>query len=255
MPRLLPAPASSPPQPRAARDAETRLVDRAVADLRRVVYGGQLDTLLAVGEYVIENFYGSADEARARKPRKAASLRRLVERADEFGMKANGVRLSVPIALQARTLGRGLSARLSSSQHRALLPVSDPQEKKLLAEAAVDGHWSYQKLRGQVVKIRKPHPGGRPREPIARVILRRVERALAADDLARAESERLPPSEAKGLLASANRLRATMERLELMLQRRALSQKGAKKKDGATTGKAEREPSSHPRSRQLALLE
>src|SRR5947208_2202112 len=46
--------------------ADDRLVERAVEHLRRLVIGGQVEIMIQVGEYLIENFYGGIEEATSR---------------------------------------------------------------------------------------------------------------------------------------------------------------------------------------------
>ena len=204
------------------RTANKALVERAIDELRQLVVGSQMETILRVGDYLIEQFYGGYSEARSRKPRKAASLRQLSLRAGEFGMSGNGVRLAVAIALQARELGKSISLRLTSSQHRALLPIASLAEKRVLAEAAIEAKWSYEKLRARVVRIQKPHAGGRPGEPAARVLVRRLEPLLegAARDALANEPARLSPEEARSLAPIATRLVAELTRLAHALERR-----------------------------------
>ena len=177
----------------------------------------QFETVVRVGEYLIEHFYGSVQEASARRPRKDASLRSLMERAGEFGMTATGVRTSVAIALQSRELGRGLAQRLGIAQHRALLPLRDSGEKRVLAVAAVDANWSAERLRTRLRKLQKKHKGGRPREPPIALLVARVERALDRELLARRRelSDGVDHATAKALLGrvqTAQRHLETMER-------------------------------------------
>src|SRR5690242_4197331 len=95
---------------------DERLVDRAVAHLRGLVVGGQVQTMVEVGEYLVREFYGSIENARSHHPRKAASLALLASRAGEFGMAPSTLAGTVPMALAARELGHGLAQNLGVSR-------------------------------------------------------------------------------------------------------------------------------------------
>ena len=203
---------------------DERLIDRSIAALRQIVIGGQVELLIRVGEYLLEHFYGSVEEARSHRPRKRASLDRLAARAEEFGMTSTGVRRSVPVALQARELGREVAHKLGPARHVVLLPVRDSDEKRALAEAAIKSGWTVEKLRAQVARVSPPHPGGRPPTPRVRLMIERVARVLDGDALAGRLADHLDaisPVEARSLLAQVNRARAVLERLEKALIRAA----------------------------------
>lgn len=205
----------------AAELASRRQLDRWVGELRALVVGGQVELMARVGEYLIEQVYGSVEEALSRRSGKHASVRRLGERAEEFGMSASGLARAVPMALQVRQLGRPLALRLGVEHHRALLPVKDPGEKRLLAEAALGARWTVADLRKKVRRVKRPQPGGRRREPEVRVLVRRLDRLLAGATTARGAeaAAELGAVEARRLLGTVNRAQATLERIEKLLTR------------------------------------
>lgn len=208
----------------AVRDADlvdTRLVDRAVRDLRALVVSSQIETVIRVGEYLLEHFYGGAEAARSHTPRKAASLAALKDRTDEFAMPASLLERAVPIALQARLLPRAVATAIPVSIHRALLPVRDVAEKRQLAASAAEGRWTYEQLRTRVAKVQRKHAGGRPREPAVRVLLRRLGAQIAgtSPEALREEVRGLEPAEARRLLGEVERLQAFLEKLEHDIER------------------------------------
>jgi hypothetical protein len=200
------------------------VVDRWVADLRRIVVGGQVEIIAQVGEYLLTNVYGGTDEAATRRRGKESSITKLAARAEEFGMTASGLTRAVPIALQVRALGKSLAGRLGVRQHRVLLPVKDPEEKKLLALAAVDEKWTAEDLQKRVRRIERPHPGGRSRAPVVRVIVSRASSVLVGvtPSSLREGIEQLTKSEAKKLLSRVNEMQATLERIEKVITKAAL---------------------------------
>ena len=210
--------------------ADERLVDAAIAHLRRVVVGGQVETLIQVGEYLIENFYGGADEARSRSPFKAASLRRLVARAAEFGMTPSTLGYVVPVTLAAREVGATLAGRLGVSRLRVLLPVKNTDQRRLIAQTAVSSGWSVEKLKTRVRKTARAHAGGRPAIPAIERLVGRAARLLDAQTTSahlREGLDRLAPARARRLLADVNRAQENLERVERLLVRAATRDPGA----------------------------
>lgn len=204
-----------------ADGADERKIDRWVAELRRIVVGGQVELAADVGEFLIEHVYGSVEEARSRHPRKNASLARLAERAAEFGMRPTGVRQAIPIAVQVRELGRPLGLKLTVDQHRALAVLEDAGEKKVLGQAAVDAGWTARELRQKVRLVKRPHRGGRPAQPLLRLFIARMDRQLKEADVGvfRSELSVIGESEARRLLARVNAAQALLERVEKLLTR------------------------------------
>ncbi len=204
---------------------DERVVERWVNDLRRLVVAGQVELYARVGEYLIEHIYGSVEEARSRRAGKAATIARLGQRATEFGMTAAGLTRAVPFALQVRELGHELSRGLGVRHHRALLPVKNPAEKKLLAEAAVDSGWSAEELKKKVRSVQGKHGGGRPAQPALVVLVRQLDRLLAKAKpaLYRAQLPQIEASSARRLLGRVNAAQALLEKLEKLLTRAALA--------------------------------
>lgn len=212
-----------PPRADSLTSSDERRLARWIDDLREIVIGGHVDVMSQVGEYLIEKVYGSEEEATSRRGNKMVSIERLSERAGDFGMTAAGLRRAVPIALQVRQLGRTLSTQLGVRHHRALLPVKDGAEKKVLAEAAVEAHWTAEELGKKVRRIHKTHAGGRSRQPGVRLFVERASRAVEGVDTAtlHAGFEQVNAVERRRLLARVNAMQAVLERVEKQLSRSA----------------------------------
>ncbi len=198
-------------------DVDDKTIDRWVRDLQKIVIGSQVKALAEVGEYLIAHVYGSEAEALSRRSNKAASLDRLAERCDEFNLKRAALVRAVPFALQVRQLSWPLAGELRIGQHRQLLVVKDPSEKKLLAEAAVASRWTEETLRRKIRAIQKPHRGGRPPEPAVRVILRRAQPILGDRANYEIGLEYLSPKEARHLLQQIGMCRDHLDHLERLL--------------------------------------
>jgi hypothetical protein len=210
---------------RPADRVDERLVDEAVAHLRKLVVVGQVETLVEVGEYLIEKFYGGIDNALSRSPIKAASLERLAERSGEFGMSAATLRYVIPLTAAAREIGLPLAGRLGVSRLRAILPVKDGTQRKLLAETAVATGLTVDKLESRVRRIARPHAGGRPRSSAIDRLVAGIERVVESTGGGaglRDGIETLGATEARRLLGRLNRIQAELERAEKLLQKAAI---------------------------------
>lgn len=216
-------PVRKPTKPTTSIDrVDDRLVDRAVEDLRRIMLGGQVGLMAEVGHYLLKNFIGGEEQARSKNPDKPASLNRLAERAAEFGMTPSGLTKSVAVAMQVRQLGKRIAERLGPTHHIALLPVRDPDEKRLLALAAANERWTVDVLRREVRRIQDTHPGGRPRLPRLRLLVDRATRLLLGDEpigVRTEDLEAITPEDAQRLIRRVNALQAALERVEKQLLR------------------------------------
>ena len=154
---------------------EDNLVEQAVADIQRIWSQGLLSTVVSLGDYLIEKFYGGdVDQARSRRPHKAAAFARLLERAEELPVSVHALKQSVRIAVQYHELPRALADRLSKTQHEVLLPVADPAQRLELATEAAAHELSSRQLAEKVSQLGKPNGGhsvGRPPSP---PVVRRV---------------------------------------------------------------------------------
>lgn len=195
------------------------VVDRWVADLRRIVVGGQVEILAQVGEYLIDHVFHGEAEARSTRAGKSMSIRRLADRAEEFGMNAGGLARAVPIALQVRALGKALAFRLGVRQHRALLPVKDHAEKKRLADTAIQENWTAAELQKQVRRVQRPHAGGRTKAPEVRRVVNRAWSTLQGIKVTDLQIDLtgLDATEAKELLTRVNAMQTTLERIERLV--------------------------------------
>ena len=102
------------------------VVNEAVRHLNRLWREGLLGTVVAVGDYLIEKFYGgSLDEARSQRPNKASALRKLLARAEELPVSPHALKQAVRVAAQYHELPPALAEGLTKTQHELLLPVAD----------------------------------------------------------------------------------------------------------------------------------
>src|SRR5262245_41535163 len=96
------------------------LVDEAMGEINRIWNSGIRDTVVRLGQYMIQTFYGSLEAARSHKPVKAASLQALLERADQLPVSAHALKMAVRVALVVRELPKTTASALTASHHEPL---------------------------------------------------------------------------------------------------------------------------------------
>lgn len=161
---------------------DQRLVDKAVAEINRLHRIKKFEAVRAIGDYVLETFFEGRFDSFHHHGRKHASFRAV---ARHEGLEVSHVTLRNAVAFveQMRLLPTKVANALPYSHHRALLPVTSVEEKKALAEKAVEKGMSSRVLEQEVRKIRTK-PGARRgpgRHPAPAFILafRRLEKVAA----------------------------------------------------------------------------
>ena len=203
--------------------ASDPVVEEAMGEIRRIWNSGLRDTVVRLGQYLIQTFYGGVEAARSLQPTKEASLRELMARADELPVSAHALRSAVRVALVVRELPRATSTALSASHHEQLSTVRDREVRLQLAQEAVRRDLTVQQLGARVRQEQPPHAGGRRRKhPLDRGMAS-VIRALAAqeiaDGLSHAGMRDLTRAEAHALDIKARRARELLEQIQDALSR------------------------------------
>ena len=202
-------------------------LDAVLSVLVASVRSSMLDAVLAVGEVLFEHVYGG-DEAQVRsKGRKKISLEDIASQPGS-GVSASWLCRAVNIFLQVRGMPEELAEQLSVSHHRQLLRLKGDLERKVeLAQLAVEGSWSVQRLEAKVTTALGERDNGRgttgktdgrPRiNPLehARRGLELAEERLSLDG---SELGSMNPADVLGLVAdlkrAAQRLLARLEAIE-----------------------------------------
>lgn len=199
----------------------------AVREINRIYVTGGLRTVVAIGRYILDTFFeGDPVQFSGRGAPGWRSFRELYGRND-LAMSRSFLSSSVQVMLQVEQLPGALAGQLNATQHRALLPVKDPEAKITLAREAVDESLSSRDLRRRVWDHLGPgsRPDGRkPFSPPEKAIrlLERSSRSLAREVKAGGAWERLPGDERSQLLERVDR---SMRRLE-RTRRRAVEAEG-----------------------------
>jgi hypothetical protein len=204
------------------RPAATPDLDRIAAELNRIYVRGGLQTVVAVGSYILDTFFDGDLDAYRNRLGDWGTFRELSRR-DDLAMSPSFLAVSVDILLQLDLLPRELGSKLYFSQHRALLPVHDPAVKLELARRAVDRDLSSRDLQRLVWK--RLGPDGRaggppPRSPSATAVVRlqRQCRELERETRSGGAWERLAPSKQCDLMAELSRVVRRLARVRARLE-------------------------------------
>jgi hypothetical protein len=154
-----------------ATEVDAALVDQAVADLNAIYASKGIETARALGEYVVDRFFGGdVDEATGFGPsgERHRSFRALAER-DDLHVSHAHLWVSVRVLAQLRQLPDEVASALPLSHHRRLLAIHDEETKVRLAEEAVRNGLTVKALEAEVAHARAQVATGatRGRKPLA----------------------------------------------------------------------------------------
>lgn len=183
----IPAETAVPTLPGEA-EADEQLLDKAVIELNRIYVGKGLETARALGEYVLEHFFGGDEEAFHEKGRQHASFAALARRED-LHVSYSFLWHSVAIVRQLKLLPANVVEALPLSHHRALLPVKSEKAKVRLAEKAVKKGLSKRAFVEEVKGVRRKEIGGEKRgRPADPAFVKAMKRVRKATELAQTEA-------------------------------------------------------------------
>ncbi len=162
----------SPPGPSGPPAAPAIDLDKAVVDLNRIYIVKSLETVVEVGRYVLDTFFGGDVDAYRRRERDWPAFQALRERNDLAISRTTLVK-AVGVLMQLDDLPRELAEQLGVSKHHELLPVQDRETKVELAREAAENKLSATDLRRRVWEVtrhqRRPSTR-RPTSPPARAV-------------------------------------------------------------------------------------
>ena len=200
---------------------DTEKVDAAVRYINERTIQSGLDLAREVGDYVLETFF-DGDFASFTNPSrsKSTSFRALLAREDLLLGHAT-IYGFVRVSHQLKTLPAEVVSRLTLTQHRALLPLPDPERKEAMARQALDEGWSAEELEAEVRKLLpRSRRGRKPLPPFVKGI-RNVVKALdlAFENQVTPEAvTTLGPKETSALSAQVEESLARLEALKQSLE-------------------------------------
>jgi len=219
-----------------ADDPEERVIAEVAGEIRGLARRVELEFTCAVGRLLVERFYGGDRAAwRDHSSGKAASFRRLAENLrDDRGLCASALWRCVAIHDLVERLG-GVAARqhLSATHFRAVLALPEPDQRRLLDEAA-ERSWTSRELeaaaRGTTSRVASRRP------PSFVAAIRRIERVVVEQNLALKEIGRareLGPAATNDLYGRVMRIRERIELLQKALSPKvvAAARTGARRTD------------------------
>lgn len=182
------------------------LVDQAVVDLNRIYVTKGFETARAVADYVVHAFFDGDPQNFRDRGNGHVSFRQLAKR-DDLRVGWQFIWNAVAVVEQLDKLPSGASESLPLSHHKLLLAVKDDDQKKALAEAAVQENLGKRELEDRVKAARKQNEvaskAGRPPLPgfvKAFTALKKVVKAALADEVSEASFEHFTRDEARLLL-------------------------------------------------------
>jgi len=169
--------------------ANTAIVDQAIDHIRRIVTRRGRQGQQAVGQCVLDLFYGGdVDRYRSTGVARAVTLRVLEERAAAAGLplKRSFLSNAVGVAALARQLGRDSAYQAISPSHQVeLLQAVSPERAEALARDCIEHRWSVRELRAKVRQERtRARLRGKGRRPLPKAlqVVRACARALIKND-------------------------------------------------------------------------
>ncbi len=157
------------------------VASRAVADLRRILLGNELDGPERAAKYLLDQFYEGSLETFRTRGADHPSLQAIVDHPDSSWSKG-----TVHAWLQVHDLCDRAGRRdwvLGFTHLRMVLPLGDLDKQVALLDEAAAGNWTTRQVK-DAVRAQKP-AGGAGRKPHApyRRALNLVRRAIGADDV------------------------------------------------------------------------
>ena len=184
----------------------SEMVDAAVADLNRIYVTKGLETARAVGNYVLEKFFGGDAGTFRERGNGHVSFRQLAKRED-LRVGWQFIWNAVAVVEQMPEIGTEIGEALPFSHHKLLLGVKDKGKKLTLATTAVKEGLGKRDLEDLVKATRKADDGeskaGRPPLPAfvkAFTVLKKAVDIAEGEEISEASFEHFSKEQAKALL-------------------------------------------------------
>ena len=204
-----------PEMPGAAK-LDPKLVDNAVAEINRLHRVKKIEAVQAMGDYVMTTFFNDNFAYFHSHGRKHASFRALAKRED-LSVGYVTIRNAVAFVEQLKVLPAKFATALPMGHHRALLPLRTADDKKTLAEKAIEKNLSREDLQLEVRKVRskagaKQGPGRRP-DPAFVVACRHLTKVVAIvnrEAASKTDFVNFPVDDAEKLVGDAEKCLKTL---------------------------------------------
>ena len=145
-------------------DADKDLLDQVVLDINRIYTEKGLETVLAMGQYVLDTFFDGKPAHFHARSGEHATFRELAAR-DDLHVSYATLWRAVSVVEQYGQFPESVARALPPTHHALLLPLKDEKKKAELARKAVDKGWTKQELEKEVKKVKGSSKAGRPALP------------------------------------------------------------------------------------------
>lgn len=201
------------------------VLDRVATRLRELHRSATLAFSLEVGKVLVDELYGGDLAAWQDRGPRDSSFRKLAEREDLNGLGKSALHRAVQVYALVTRLGQPEWKHLGLAHVRAVLPLAEKDQAKLLEQAEA-GRWTTRQLEAQAA-LHKPPPDGRGRPPLPSIVksihaMARLVEGEEGDPFADLDAlETLTEVEAQRLLGQVSAVRRRCEEVELRLGARA----------------------------------
>jgi hypothetical protein len=211
-PELLPAPVPEP------------VIDAVFDEIRQLHRGASVELWLRIGELILRNFYeGDLEQWRERGP-KDSSFRSLAAKFEDGDISATRLSRMVGVYALGQRFGVAALQQLSTSHLVAVLGLEEEDQRRLIAQATLEG-LSTRQLQEAATALRdKQRGGGRRPLPAFVKSIRKMGRMLQEEESSFAgldQVEALDQAEAKRLYEALVAMKARCETLQLALHKKA----------------------------------
>lgn len=203
-------------------ETDRELLDQAVHDLNRIYTEKGLETVLALGQYILDTFFAGNPATFQARGSEHVTFRELAAR-DDLHVSYATLWRAVSVVDQMKQLPEPVARQLPPTHHAALLPLKDEKKKAELATKAVDKGWSKQELEREVRKVKGKSAAGRPPLPRFVKTVHHFGKLLQDADETFGDLEDvddLDPQEAQALWQSVTGMKLKCEELQKALQRK-----------------------------------
>lgn len=199
------------------------VLDAVATRLRELQRTASLDFAVQIGALLVEQLYGGDLSAWQERGTRDASFRKLAEREDLGGLGKSTLHRSVQVYALFERMGRPDWKHLGVAHIRAVLPLPEKEQARLL-ERAEAHQWTTRQLEAEADK-RKPPADGRGRPPLPTFVksIHALARIVEFDDggqdpFADLDAvDALSEDDARRLLAQVSQVRQRCEEVERRL--------------------------------------
>lgn len=201
------------------RQSQLRAIDALVQEIGGLGELSLLEDSVRLGKLVVDRMYGGEISEWRRRDGENVSFRTLTGRED---LKLSAVTLYRAVGLYEISLRLGELSQwpsLGASHFRAVMSMSDQEQRALLGAAQAEG-WSVRRMEAECSRLRPARRRGRRRLPGCVKVIRQMDRVATNQIMDTSGVEQLEPVEVQAVYDAVLRLRQQLEHVETKLRPR-----------------------------------